>query len=68
MKKGEKECYADFDERCRQVWKKLCDKAKRGCIELEDEEIDEDENDDLEEEIEEAVEEAVEQVDVDNEC
>jgi ribosome recycling factor len=68
MKQGKKECYADFDERCRQVWKKLCDKAKRGCIELEDEEIDEDENDDLEEEIEEAVEEAVEQVDVDNEC
>jgi thymidylate kinase len=68
VKEGENEREDDFNERCRQVWKKLCDKAKRGCIELEDEEIDEDVNDDLEAEIEVAVEDAVDEVDVDNEC
>lgn len=63
MKEGENEREDDFNKRCRQVWKKLCDKAKKGCIELEDEEIDEDDNDDVDDEIEEAVEEAVEEVD-----
>ena len=68
MKQGEKECDVDFDERCLQVWTKLCDKGKRGCIELADDEIDQDDNDDLEVEIEVEVEDAVDEVDVDNEC
>lgn len=64
MKEGENEREDDFNKRCRQVWKKLCDKAdKQGNIQCEDEERDDDGNEDCEGDIEEAVKEAVEEVD-----
>ena len=70
MKQKEKESDEDFDERCRQVWTKLCDKAdKYDVIQVDDEDGDDDlTRYDCEDEIEIMVEEAVEQVDEENEC
>lgn len=70
MKKKENETEQDFNERCLQVWTKLCEKAdKHNVIQVEDEEReDEFDNEDCEAEIEEMIEEAQEQVDIENEC
>jgi hypothetical protein len=70
MKQEEKESDDDFDERCRQVWTKLCDKAdKYDVIQVHDDDGDDDYNQySCQPEIEVMIEEAVEQVDEENEC